>query len=923
MTGIRRTSSSDTYRVLVEAYHNIADGEIDRVEFAISVNGSLVGTQTVTEREMWFPNDSSYDDPLPGDWGGGPAPLWCFGYELLMSNYSAGYIDIVPTVYAGSGESVVLETIRVYNDSDGTDRRPCTGIAYWDWNSGDDSNTGLTTGSPVKTFQKALEVIAASNDVGGGTVYVNAAGTHKLGSRNLYSFGANLYTSGHHWITVMPRPGLSRDDIALERVSTFDGDWMTFSGTGAGQRARLRISNCIIYLPGFNISSGSNIILDIWTEHVLFTPPPPFNQHPYNEEGTYIRMYDYNGAGIGINPLGTRGLWYSTSCTRKFGVFGNVGNKVRGAWIDSCIGVQVQYNNNDEAVTNIYNTNVYQNYGVSGYFAQTTTGLAITNIGGNSYKVIPTDPSYSGPDIADAAQYLTGSTSLGILLAGLPTSSNNVTWAVTGYGYTLGVPYVVITGAGLTAETATGSISPGKFGDTTTWEVFGPHSDLVQVNSDGLKNLIYSNVAAYRAWQTQGVFSNGNSVSGMAIVNVYDGRPLINNIRHYLVGSYNKHLLFRNATLYQMEVLSTQTLEDCEVIDCVFDNLDEFNGIGSTTTYASLTDFRYNHFIDGTDAVGTNNSTGEFFELATPSESTGAYCSATSTAYATASTLWPTPTEYRSVDKGAWSNVSYADWGIDGAVDLIVSGFILSGSLPSYSVNLQTGVATATGSCYFTGYVERQVNPDTLVGTTALWGYAETSIASTILSGSTDLPTPGIVTELLHIDILAETLPKVGIDITVILDDTDAVASVTAQSPSATASAGTWGTATTSTANIGASSPAVHEVITTSNPEIPIELPTVVVPRVEFNNSTSSSQINLEAASLVNDLDINRVLGQLSNVSHNITRVPLSSQAFWSQNIVGSVDKNTNKKIINIMTANYQNFAQKKNREASVFRNKK
>jgi hypothetical protein len=39
MSGIRRTSSTDTFNVIVEAFHNISDGEVDRVEFDISVNG--------------------------------------------------------------------------------------------------------------------------------------------------------------------------------------------------------------------------------------------------------------------------------------------------------------------------------------------------------------------------------------------------------------------------------------------------------------------------------------------------------------------------------------------------------------------------------------------------------------------------------------------------------------------------------------------------------------------------------------------------------------------------------------------------------------------------------------------------------------------------------------------------------------------
>ena len=69
MSGIRRTSSSDTYNAIVEAFHNINDGEIDRVEFSISVNGGSAATTTVTSREMWTPDDTLFGDPLPPWWG--------------------------------------------------------------------------------------------------------------------------------------------------------------------------------------------------------------------------------------------------------------------------------------------------------------------------------------------------------------------------------------------------------------------------------------------------------------------------------------------------------------------------------------------------------------------------------------------------------------------------------------------------------------------------------------------------------------------------------------------------------------------------------------------------------------------------------------------------------------------------------------
>lgn len=698
MTGIRRTSSSESYNVLVEAYHPLVLGDIDRVEFAISSNGGASSTTTVTERAMWFPDDSDYDDPLPGDWGGGPAPLWCFGIKILMSDYAAGYIDVVPTVYAGSGESVTFEAIRVYNDKDGTDRRPSPKIVYWDYNSGSDSNSGLSTSLPVKSFEKAADVASTSHDCGGAIIYVNSAGEHQVRGTN-YGQNVELYTGGHHWLRVMPKPGLTREEVKIVRIpeaSDTNGNWMYFKGTSTtpgAQRARVRFSDLTIVNGGFKIGTWTHLYMQLWVEHCLNVPPSPFDE-PVLGTGLHIRSIETVAGCLDlVNKKDGIDKIFITGSTRRcsFGG-GQWGDIVRGCWIDKFAGQVFQPQYKDSALVNILVTDVYQEVGVSGRF-EAQGSFRIEAKTGQVYRV-QANAGYAGRDFIPDLAYLSGSSRLGIRLENFTTSTNNnMALQLLSGGYSGGLPWVDVSSAlslnNLTPETdSSATVTNGSFSSpTTNYNTWGPHSDIfqfIQTESYPVQNILVSNFAVFPCWEAQGIFGSTSNLSGICFVNYYDGGIGQGPRSFYYAASSNicKNVLIRNSFISRLEVSSTDLIENSEIIDSVFGSLTASEG--TMASYTGQVDTRYNHFT-GSSLIGGYATSGVYFSSSTPAQSTDATVSASSPAYGTASTLWDRPVPWFEANKGPWLNVALADWSYTESTGETTGNVIYTGAASSSS----------------------------------------------------------------------------------------------------------------------------------------------------------------------------------------------------------------------------------------------
>lgn len=737
MTGIRRTSSSESYNVLVEAYHPIALGDIDRVDFAISSNGGASSTTSVTSRASWKPDDSTYDDPLPGSWGGGPSYIWCYGIKIQMADYAAGYIDVIPTVYGGNGESKTLSTVRIYNDKDGTDRRPSPKIIYWDYINGNDSNSGLSSGLAKKSFEKAAEAAATSSDCGGAIIYVDSAGDHQVRGSN-YGQNGNLYTSGHHWLQVLPRAGLAREDVKIVRIPAaedFDFRWMYFKGTTTTpglQQARIRFSNLTIVNSGFKIGTWTHLYMSLWIDHCLNGPPAPYIT-PVLGTGVHIRSLETVAGCIDlVNKKDGIDKIFITGSTRRctFGG-GQWGDIVRGCLIDKFAGQVFQPQYKDSVLTNILVKDIFQEVGVSGRFVATGS-FRIESRGGSNYR-IQANPGYAGRDFIPDLQYISGSPRLGLRLENFTNSSNNnMAIDLLSGGYSGSLPWVDVSTArsanALTPESdANAIVTNGDFNNPTTdYNTWGPHSDIFQfVETEGypVSNIIISNFAVFPAYETQGIFKYDDTrLSGIAFINYYDGGIGEGPRSYYWFGTppTAKNILYRNSYVSRLEVSSTDDIDNSEIIDSVMGLISAQEG--TLTGYTGRVDVRYNHWT-GTQTVGGNSSNGLYFANANPSIVLNATVSPSSTAFGTASTTWPRPTAWFSGHKGPWGNVALADWsytestgssgvGVNAGITFSASSIptpglsvipghttlAVTGTIPNFTTQLTSSVLALTSS---------------------------------------------------------------------------------------------------------------------------------------------------------------------------------------------------------------------------------
>ena len=124
-SGIRRTVAGFVHDLSVIAE---SPDEIDRVEFALTVNGSPGATLTATSETIRTPNFSNAQGLMPRCPDGQMSSIPGWGVGLDLSTVAAGTIVVTATVFDSLGGSYVLpDTMTVYNDTDGGDRRPRTG----------------------------------------------------------------------------------------------------------------------------------------------------------------------------------------------------------------------------------------------------------------------------------------------------------------------------------------------------------------------------------------------------------------------------------------------------------------------------------------------------------------------------------------------------------------------------------------------------------------------------------------------------------------------------------------------------------------------------------------------------------------------------------------------------------------------------
>lgn len=283
MSGQRLTSQAFRPEICVEAETSAdpsTENGIDRVEFVVTdANGST--TVTVSQRQARRPNYSAVASPLIQDSTGEMAAIEGYGFRLKPAAYAAGTITITATVYSRAGTATPLPwPIRLYNDTDGGDRRPSTKRIFVS-PTGNDANPG-TELQPVKEFQTAVGLCRANTagaslsdrDCGGAEIVV-MPGVHL--TRNFFGAAA-VHTSGDWWLTFTFQAGAIVQRADLAGTSPF----LAFGSLGAGTNMRIRWVGAVTRgLPPVWFNDAS-VVSDWWFDGCTKTSAhyTPSNQGP-------------------------------------------------------------------------------------------------------------------------------------------------------------------------------------------------------------------------------------------------------------------------------------------------------------------------------------------------------------------------------------------------------------------------------------------------------------------------------------------------------------------------------------------------------------------------------------------------------------------------------------------------------------------
>lgn len=592
MTGIHRTSPGDVARVLVDAYQDRASGGMQSVTFDVTVNGSFYAKYTVTSKSIWKPDDTDLTDPINNS--SGPVEGRYYGIELNLSKIPTGTIQVVPTAIPVSGTSRVLDTVIIYNDTDGVNRAPCQNSVYVS-SSGNNSNPG-TLSLPVQSIQKAMNILGTN--VGGGKIYL-LAGTHQLAYSS--GFSSVAYTGGHYWLTIEPAPGVTKEEVTLIRHYS---DWLYASGTASGQSFRVRIRNLKHRGAPLVIQSGSNITPHIWCDGI-----ETYSEEKYrNVSHPHVGFYDEgNGTLVTFNYFGPNGVTYYTGVKFHRRTSGLSAARLRrGCKFEMIMGVAINDFSNPAWSTDIESDGLYQNEDTYGYIANTVGNLKIVKTG-NVCRV--TLQSGSTPDFGSESkgQALIGLSRHGIKISSFPTSGNNGTFLVTGAGYDSGVPYIEYTNSSGASENsgALGGLRVARYPDGQEWETT-IHSDLHQIYGQST-NTGYVRIRGLNSAEAQGFSCNGFACTDIAIIDCVDGKPNATGyMNSYLNGTMNHviidHCDFLGTWLFDVVSFTWS--------NCQFTNNIVRNYGGSGSAIAAMIDCECNHFHTGSTPFGLHSTSG-------------------------------------------------------------------------------------------------------------------------------------------------------------------------------------------------------------------------------------------------------------------------------------------------------------------------
>jgi hypothetical protein len=203
-TGHEFSGAGGVLSVDVSAFS--VDG-VANVTFTATDSVGYSESHVVTDRERRQANyyRTTANSPLTGEVL--PRSFDTYGFSLAAEDFASGKITIGCVVTSSAGDVTTMDDIVVHNQ----DTAPCPYTVYVSV-SGDNADSGLTSGLAVQSIAVAVEKLRALNtsttgDLGGGTIILEPGDHRWCRADDATSPAADAWTSDHWWLTVSMAAG--------------------------------------------------------------------------------------------------------------------------------------------------------------------------------------------------------------------------------------------------------------------------------------------------------------------------------------------------------------------------------------------------------------------------------------------------------------------------------------------------------------------------------------------------------------------------------------------------------------------------------------------------------------------------------------------------------------------------------------------
>jgi hypothetical protein len=276
-SGIRvaQGAFNEILSVDLKAWPHVDEGDLVSVTFHVAVNGGAATDHVVLAESVRVPNFTDQDSPLPGVTSG-VAWKWCHGFDLDLTTLDGGTVVITATVRSNTGgtdydttdiirmDTALPGSVTIFNDTDGVDRRPCTGVIYLS-NTGNDANNGLTSGAPKLTHAGAIDALVAlstsSPNIRGGKIILMSGAHNPRGGTS----PGNWHTGTEGYVDFEFAAGAS---IARVKDATggdvYPDSLLTMPGNGAGTFCRVHLIAPRNLSAGYSLNIAANVTGMLW-----------------------------------------------------------------------------------------------------------------------------------------------------------------------------------------------------------------------------------------------------------------------------------------------------------------------------------------------------------------------------------------------------------------------------------------------------------------------------------------------------------------------------------------------------------------------------------------------------------------------------------------------------------------------------------